>query len=148
MSRIKNDTVAALADMFGEIIPGEGTGFGAFTCTEANALAEMFTVFGHVDAATNVILGHSYTDDGGDDHGYIAALADHSDGDTAADYEAANVFVRRRFLGEATAQPCDHEAKAAQLAAARKEAETLTGRIGQLRQELGETLADIDSVPV
>lgn len=117
--------VNALADMLSQILPGEGIGFASLTCSEADQLARVMVLFGHLDTATNVIEGHCADDDMGDAHGYICALGV-SGGDAT---EAAEVYVRR-MMGETDAQPAD--------AAAKREAlERLEDEAHQLRCELG-----------
>lgn len=143
-----SDRTAAVddvADQFSRIVPGEGTGFSAFTCSEANALARMLALFGHFDTAVNVIQGHAESDDGGDEHGYIRELG--GDNDEGPGAEAAAVFVRR-MMGDADAQPSGAAAKRAELNHLRSAGDDpdapgvmpdrIRDRIVQLSQELGE----------
>lgn len=135
------DAVRQVAEKLNRIYPGEGTGFAAFTCSEADALARMLALFGHTDTAATVVHGHSLEDDGGDAHGYIAALDRGTNGDEQAS-EASTVYVRR-LLGDDSAQPSDADEKRADLdrlvaLPADEQDRDTADLIRQLRQELGE----------
>lgn len=136
--------VADVADVFDGIHPGEGIGFAALTCGEADTLARMLALFGHHDTAANVLAGHALDDDCGDRHGYIHER--HHSSEAERD-EAAEVYLRR-LMGDHDAQPADADAKRAELDRlveqhTEQPDDDIADLIRQLRQELGEPV-DLD----
>lgn len=145
------ESVTRFAETMASIYPGEGSGFASFTCYEADSMAHMLGLFGHIYTAVNVIAGHCLDDDCGDAHGYIRHLDD--DGDEAGRDEAAAVYVRR-LLGDQDAQPAGYEAKVEALEVYqqvlaggpdKKIAEEARDMVFRLRQELGESITEIEA---
>ena len=60
-------TLTAALNRFLSIIPNIDDGARALTCTEAEAIAGVFTAMGHADVAATFITSHAYGDDDGAD---------------------------------------------------------------------------------
>lgn len=85
MSERLHDAVAAFAPMVEQMEGIADHVFTGLSCTEAEALADIFRAADHTEAARVVIEEHALGDDEGDLHGSIpegCACARHADGST------------------------------------------------------------------